>query len=117
MGIGNTIKRAVRAIKECEDCARRRAMAKKARDAAMAHAARLAGLRKGGKDGKAQDIAEQAVTPSPEAGPAPSTRQAGDKSTAHGKRRVAKDSGAGTGKGRASVPGVRKAGRGETGSR
>ena len=101
----------------CAHCERIRKLAHQAKEKAMAHARRLAGLRAGVKDVEAEGVAEQAPVAATEAGKATGDQQAGDPSTAHGKRRVAKDSGAGAGKGRAQVPGVRKAGRGEASSR
>lgn len=101
----------------CAHCERIRKLAHQAKEKAMAHALRLAGLRAGVKDVETEGVAEQAASAATEAGKATGDQQAGDPSPAHGKRRVAKDSGTGAGKGRASVPVVRKAGRGETGSR
>lgn len=101
----------------CAACERRRKLMKEALAKGMAHAARLAGLRSGVINGEAANDPEQAAVAASKAGKATGDQQAGDPSPAHGKRRVAKDPGAGAGKGRASVPGVRKARRGEEGPR
>lgn len=93
----------------CEHCARIRALAHQAKEKAMAHARRLAGLRAGVSDVQAEGSTEQAAVAAPEAGKATGDKQAGDPSPAHGQQGLGKAPRGGAGKGRASVPKVRKA--------
>lgn len=102
----------------CVICAEIRRLAKISREKLFAHQARLEALRRGeNPDVQAEGATEQAAVAATEAGKATGDQQAGDPSTAHGERRVAKDSGAGTGKRRAPVPVVRKAGSGKASPR
>ena len=94
----------------CDGCERRRQIMHAVKEKAMAHAAKLKAIRLGGKkDAEAQVASEQAVAATEQAEATPTAGQAADPRAAHGKRRVAKDAGPGTGKGRAQVQGVRKA--------
>ena len=93
----------------CEHCARIRALAHQAKEKAMAHARRLAGLRAGVSDVQAEGATEQAAVAATEAGEATGDQQAGDPSTAHGQQGVAKPATSRAAKGQPPVPKVRKA--------
>lgn len=93
----------------CAHCERIRKLAHQAKEKAMAHARRLAGLRAGVKDVEAEGVAEQAPVAATEAGKATGDQQAGDQSPAHGKQGVAKPAASRSAKGQPPVPKVRKA--------
>lgn len=93
----------------CAHCERIRKLAHQAKEKAMAHARRLAGLRAGVKDVEAEGVAEQAPVAATEAGKATGDQQAGDPGTAHGKQGMDKPATSRAVKGQPPVPKVRKA--------
>lgn len=75
----------------CAGCERRRQIMKAVKEKAMAHAARLLHLRRGGNpDGTTQDATPKGGEGADAAGTSTGAEQAGNPSPAHGKRRVAK---------------------------
>ena len=75
----------------CAHCERIRKLAHQAKEKAMAHARRLAGLRAGVKDVEAEGVAEQdAATTTQDAKPSARAKPASKANLAHGKRSVAK---------------------------
>lgn len=101
----------------CAHCERIRKLAHQAKEKAMAHALRLAGLRAGVKDVEAEGVAEQAVTATGAVEAGAADGSAGNKAPQHEQRRVEGAAKAGAGKRRASVPVVRKAGSGKASPR
>lgn len=93
----------------CAHCERIRKLAHQAKEKAMAHALRLAGLRAGVTDVEAEGSTEQAPVAATEAGKAAGDQQAGDPSPAHRKQGVAKPATSRAVKGQPPVPKVRKA--------
>ena len=76
----------------CKGCAERRAQFKAMKDQALAHAARLLRIRKGGTDGKASRAAPADRVDVAPAAERTGAEPAGKADAAHGKRSVAKAS-------------------------
>lgn len=101
----------------CAACERRRQMMKHAMAKGMAHAARLAGLRRGGKTDAEATADVQASEGDNADAQAEGSGQAADAGTAHRDEGMATAKGSRAGKGRVSVPRVSKGRGGKEGAR
>ncbi len=98
----------------CKSCEERRKQMKAWIEKAQANARKWAAVRSGNAE-KPADV--QAKPAKRKEAPAQDSGQASPASLEHGEQGMAADPGAGTGKGRVSVPGVRPAGGRKAGAR